>query len=230
MKPEAQRYLIMLLDEARAGPPQPDAPDDWASQHFHWFSASLATLQSVGMMSPDEAREWTNRMQVALEPVEPQRLTAFGPTKHDPPPPLARFLRLVPAPDADFDIGFGGRIQVLGIELYDTKVAVNWRIAPSPDPEAQFPDQLAAHERDTEGLPDDERHALRSGLVRSLRFPYEHLTLSDDVGTQYIGRGGGSVGGMDERVCRWEFMPGVPEKAREVVVHREDVECRVHLS
>ena len=70
-----------------------------------------------------------------------------------PAPPLSRFLELIPVKEADQPVPFGGRVQILGIERYDSKVAVAWRLAPLPDPELQFAQELSEHEHDTEGLP-----------------------------------------------------------------------------
>ena len=90
-------------------------------------------------MSSEEVSDWNTRMHVALglEPIEP---LAPPPPGHQhgraiyigegerpprqPAPPLSRFLELIPVKEADQPVPFGGRVQILGIERYDSKVAV----------------------------------------------------------------------------------------------------------
>jgi hypothetical protein len=120
------------------------------------YNAALEALKGVGAISQGEMTEWTNRMLVVLgeSPLEPlppgtTRLINFGgrrgpQTERPPdPPPVSRFICLVPADEPDRPLAYGGRIQILGVELYSHSVTVNWRLAPLPDPEALFSDELA---------------------------------------------------------------------------------------
>jgi len=190
----------------------------------------LEALRAVGAITQDEMLDWNNHLFVALgiEPLESPppgfqgaraiRISDGQPEPVVSPPP-ARFLGLVPAVVPDVPVGFGGRLQIPGIELYDTRVAVAWRLAPIPDPERQFGDQLAAHDRDSEGLPEHERLRSRQMLVHRLDRSGQQLSMTDDIGTEYHHMGGGSGGGRDERTGRAEFFPAVPGTASELTVH-----------
>jgi hypothetical protein len=207
------------------------------------FSAALAALKGVGAVSDDEVADWTNRMLVVLgeEPLEPlppgtgARLINFGgarvdrPPRPPDPPPVSRFLGLVPVNEPDRALAYGGRIQILGVELYSDKVAVNWRLAPLPDPEALFADELAQQEPDLEDLSDDFKKILRDKLIDRLRMQRRSLSLSDDVGTQLRSTGGGGGGGGNERRGHQEFVPGVPASATRLTVSWDEIEFGVDL-
>jgi hypothetical protein len=159
--------------------------------------------------------------QEALEPQSPGssavRFISFrdhADAPADSPPPDIRFLGLIPAQDPDRPIAFGGRAQILGVERYDLKVAVAWRIAPLQNVEEKFAAELDALERDIEGLSDPEKEISRYQALRHLNRPGSvEMTLTDDVGTEYHPSGGGSSGGGNESVGRSEFYPGIPPEA-----------------
>jgi hypothetical protein len=126
-------------------------------------------------------------------------------------------------------LAYGGRIQILGVELYSDKVSVNWRLAPLPDPEALFADELAAQEPDLEGLSDDFKKILRDKLIHRLQMQRGSLTLADDVGTEFRPTGGGSGGGADERRGHSDFSPGLPASAQRLTVRWDEIEFTVPL-
>jgi hypothetical protein len=182
-------------------------------------------------------------MLVALgeEPLEPlpdipgvhrARMISFG-GKSSPrppdPPPESRFIGLVPVSEPDRPLDYGGRIQVLGVELYSDKLTVNWRLSPLPDYEAVFATELAEQEPDLEGLPEDYRRILRDKLIHRLQMQRRFMTLADDLGTQYLSMGGGSSGGGNERRGQTDFRPAVPENARKLNVRWDDMEFEVQL-
>jgi hypothetical protein len=59
------------------------------------------------------------------------------------PAQSSRFWRLVPGPDCEEPLA-GGRLRIVALELFDDHVAVHWRLAPPPDPEALFSSDLIA--------------------------------------------------------------------------------------
>ncbi|TMD91320.1 MAG: hypothetical protein E6I76_19090 [Chloroflexi bacterium] len=69
---------------------------------------------------------------------------------------------MVPAPNEEYEF-FGGRLRIVGVEEYDTEMAVHWRMAPLPDVDAALPEEAEAGDRDTQGLPEDERDRIRLG-------------------------------------------------------------------
>src|ERR1039458_7391848 len=128
MDPFAQAHLSELLSAARLGPPVAIVdPDEHKAKSLMAFNAALAALKGVGAISDEDMADWTNRMLVALgeEPLEPlpeiagvkrQRLISFGgkqPPRPPDPPPLSRFIALVPVNEPDRPLEYGGRIQIL---------------------------------------------------------------------------------------------------------------------
>ena len=242
MNQAAQRYLVQRLMIARGRPSQIEVLQ-WRQQMLAGFGGAIEALRAADAMDADEVHDWTNRMHVALglEPLEPLppgfkgARTVFigGGERPAPPPaaPIARFLELIPVVDADRPVPYGGRLQILGIERYDSKVAVAWRMAPLPDAETQYADELAAHDRDTEGLPEDERRMIRQQFLHRLNRPAAHkLTLSDDLGTDYRGTGGGSGGSGNEQTGRAQFMPGIPQAASMLTVRWDDLDIRISIN
>jgi hypothetical protein len=231
----AQRYLAERLAIARSRPEGIEVLA-WRQQMLAGFGGAMEALRAAEMMSAAEVSDWSNRMHIALglEPLEPlppgvsARAVFIGEGERPPAPeprPAARFLGLIPAQDADRPIPHGGRVQILGIERYDTKVAVAWRLAPLPDLESQFARELQDHERDTAGLPDSamERQMARRQFLSRMHRPGQELSLTDNLGTDYHGGGGGSGGGRDERVGRSDFWPAIPSEATLLQVHWGDV-------
>ena len=245
MDPFAQAHLSELLSDARMGPPVPPAdPDQQKARTLMTFNAALAALKGVGAISDEEMAEWTNRMLVALgeEPLEPlppgmgtTRWISFGgkgatsAVRPPDPPPESRFVALVPADEADRPLAYGGRIQILGVELYSDKFSVNWRLAPLPDPIALFAPELAEQEPDLDGLSDDFKKILRDKLIHRLQMQRRSLSVADDVGTEFHSTGGGSGGGSNEQRGHTDFAPGVPAHATRLTVRWDDLEFAVPL-
>jgi len=241
----AQAHLSELLAAARLGPPIPSSdsdPDAHKALTMISFNAALAALKGVGAISAEDTTGWTNRMLVVLgrkplEPLPPStvRLINFGGKRSQgaprPPDPPAesRFLGLVPVDEPDRTLGYGGRIQILGVELYSDKVSVNWRLAPLPDLEALFAAELAEQEPDLEGLSDDFKKILRDKLIQQLQMRRRSLTVADDVGTEYWWTGGGSGGGGNQRRGHSDFAPGLPEDAERLTVRWDQMDFSVPL-
>ncbi len=153
MNPGAQKYLAQRLMVARDRPPHVEILQ-WKRQMLAGFGGAIEALQAADAMDADEAHDWNNRMLVALglDPLDPLPPSPPGVARHRmiligddegpaprPAPPIARFLELISVADADRAVPHGGRLQILGIERYDTKVAVAWRMAPLPDAEPNIP-------------------------------------------------------------------------------------------
>jgi len=241
MNQGAQRYLVERLMIAQDRPQQTEVVQ-WRQQMLAGFGGAIEALRAAEAMDSDEVHDWNNRMHVALglEPLEPLppgftggRAVFIGegerPTR-PPAPPIARFLGLIPVLDGDREVPYGGRLQILGIERYDSKAAVTWRMAPLPDAESKYAEELRAHDHDTEGLPDQERKMLRRRFQMQLNHPAgDALTLSDDLGTEYLKTGGGASGGGNEQTGRAQFMPAVPEGAAELTIRWDELVFRVQI-
>jgi len=239
----AQVYLADRLSIARTRPEGVEVIE-WRRQMLAGFGGAMEALVAAGAMSSDEVSDWSNRMHVALglEPLEPLpppppvlhhgRTIYIGegePPPRPPAPPLARFLGLIPVSNPDQLVPFGGRVQILGIERYDSKAAVAWRLAPIPDPEIQFASELSDHERDTQGLPNAERQMMRRQFLQQLNGPGRELGLSDDVGTEYHRMGGRHSSNGQECTGRAQFAPAVPETASTLTIHWGDLRFPVSL-
>jgi len=145
------------------------------------------------------------------------------------PLPVSRFLDVLPVDHPDRPLPYGGRVQILGVERYEARVGVNWRLAPIPDAVEQHELAMAVHERATSGLPDEERKARWDGIVQRLVSPGLWIDLSDDVGTNYRSCSGGSHGSGQEKIGRMDFVPAVPETASVLTVHWGNLEFAVPL-
>jgi hypothetical protein len=206
------------------------------------FGGALEALRAADAIDADEVNDWTNRMLVALgmEALDPPppgfqggRAVYIGEGERPSPPPappVARFVELIPVAAADRAVPHGGRLQILGIERYDSKVAVAWRMAPLPDPESKYAAELRAHDHDTEGLPEHERKMMRQRFLMQLNRPAGRaLALSDDLGTEYHPTGGGSEGVATEQTGRQQFVPAVPANASELTIRWADLVFNVGL-
>ena len=242
MNQGTRRFLAEQLSQARLRPPLVPVVD-WRRGVLASYGGAIAALVAAGELTEDEAADWRQRMDEALG-LEPSDLPPPGPHEArfrylgegepprppDPFPP-ARFLGLHPVSQPDRPLPYGGRVQILGVERYDSRVAVSWRLAPLPDPVEEHRLAIAAHDRDTEGLPEEERTILRDLLVhRLVSRGATEVGLADDVGTAYRGMGGGSSGGGDEKVGRTNFVPAVPDTASVLTVTWEQEEFVVPLS
>jgi hypothetical protein len=120
----------------------------------------------------------------------------------------AQFLELIPVEGASAIVPGVCRIQILGIERYDSKAAIMWRVAPLPAPAKS---ESLSHFAQVTPTP----------TPRSTK-------LTDDVGTRYTVMGGHS-GGRIERVGRLEFRPAPPDNATRLFVSWEDTEFDIAL-
>jgi len=244
MHPDAQIYLADQLALIRDDPPlrRERTPEEKAHT-YSTFVMALQALKSVGAVDDAEVPEWSNRCLEALgeepqPPIEPRpgraiaRIVRFGeaPPPEPVPRPLPEFRRLVPATTPAAVTRHGGRFQVLGVEIYDTELAVAWRLAPLPSDESLSRRHLAELNQDTEGLPDDVREVMRLGLIERRRMYSPMCEVTDDVGTDYRPMGGGSGGGGAERVGRTRYWPAPPQSARRLSVRWEDVVHDVPLN
>lgn len=180
MNPDAQVYLADQLALIRDGSPRRDERTPEEKQRaFSSFTSALQALKAVGAVEESEIHDWSNRCLEALgkEPLEPialrpgravMRSVSFRdePRLEFVPPPLPEFVRLVPASTPAQATRHGGRFQVLGVEIYDTELAVARRLAPLSSEESISAELLNELDVDTEGLPDDTREVMRHGSYK----------------------------------------------------------------
>jgi len=220
---KAQGHLAELVSKARA---TKYADEQTKSKAFDRFIAALNALQSVGAISKEDSTEWASRMMVALggEPLEhPEPVPSVGKSTLVPPPfSESKFLALVSVTEAEGLLDHGGRMEILGVELFCDKVNINWRIFPEPDYEVVFASELAGQEPDLDGLPISQQQQRRNQLLHRLQMQGRFIGLSDDLGTEYRSTRGGSSGTGGEKKGHSEFAPGVPTAARQLTILWDD--------
>jgi hypothetical protein len=96
-----------------------------------------------------------------------------------------RFIRSAQGPNEVFTY-CGSSLRVIGVEEYDSAVAVTWIINPEPNLSDAFPEESAAFEQDVRDLGAEAADILRKTAERLLRerrlYKFE---LADDLGTSY---------------------------------------------
>jgi hypothetical protein len=118
------------------------------------------------------------------------------------------------------------------VDLYDSTVAVRWRVAPEPDIAAVFSVEEAQLVRDIQGTEEWAGQVLRNKAHRRLRMmKLYRFELSDDTGTEYVPRGGGA-GGLpgSEMTGEARFVPAVPASVTELTFSWLNASVRVPLA
>jgi hypothetical protein len=237
MKQEVQWYLVEQLSKARAMADSADRAQR-RREVLGRFGATLQAFRYLEALSEGEARDWNDRMLVALG------LTPPPPSGHgmprmiwvgDGPPPAPtrpsapHFVRQVLGPDGEFEQS-GGSLRVLAIEIYDTMTAVRWRVAPEPDMSTMFPTEWDALQQDVDGLDDWAAEHLRQKAERELRMMRAYqFDLADDLETAYRFSGGGSGGGSGEMTGRATFEPAPPPSATRLVLGWHNVTAEIPI-
>jgi hypothetical protein len=219
--------------------------DDYEAKQkqLNHFSGALAAFRYTGDLTQEEQNAWHRKMMVALGYELPdlpppgrnvaQVVYVGDPEKRPKSPPAESaplFVRSHPGPDQEFEV-YGGRLQIVAIEVYDTAVAVRWRVSPEPDISLAFPDETRQLEQDMEGLEGWAAEELRRKAEHRLRAMrlYQFL-LTDDFGTEYVQRGSRSGGGSGVRSGEAEFQPPPPPAASELVLKWLGLEVSLPLS
>lgn len=224
MKREVQWYLAEALANARAQVDRPGAGERREVVLASYFAA-LRAFKYLEALSEDDERDWHNRMLLALgitppPPAGPGASQAVfigdpnaAPRASAAPPVLPRFVRSVPGPNAEFE-QHGGVLRVVAAEIYDTMVAIRWRVAPEPDVFAAFPSEALQLAHDLEGLEAWAVDELRRKAEQRLRMMrLYNFELTDDAGTEYWSSGHGHGGGAYGITGEAEFLPAPPSTA-----------------
>jgi hypothetical protein len=206
MDTATERYLAMLAgDSAR-----------WKRMGLYGatmlIEGVLEALVATGAISSDDVASWKDRI---LAPSNISRTTfisdegeAASAVVDSSARIIPRFLEMIPAREPAKDVPGVCSIQILGVERYDSKGAILWRVAPLEEPSAPA---------DPSGF-----GAFRPGPEMA------EMELTDDLGTLYNLMGGSSAGRI-ERVGRFEFQPAPPEEAQHLRVRWEDVAFTIAL-
>jgi len=221
MEPETQWYLAEALSDARSRRGIRDDYETKQNQLSH-FAGVLAGFRYLGSVTQEEEQLWFRKMLIALgyEPPGPappgtaQAIYVGDPVKRpaapSQPDSAPEFIRSQLGPDEEFD-WHGGRIRVIGVELYDAEVVVRWRVSPEPDVEAVFPSEMEALEQDLLGLEEWAATELRDKGKQNLRMMRLYkFGLRDDLGTPYVAKGSGHGGRPHEMTGSVRFEPAPP--------------------
>ncbi len=126
---------------------------------------------------------------------------------------------------------YGGRVRIEEIECYKSKVVVNWLITLEQDPDVQLAQDLENHGYDSADPWSLERIEQHVKLIDTLELTVSigQISLTDDLGTEYVKEGGKMSEGGRVLTHSSTFEPSIPEGARVVTVHWEDLDFRVPL-
>ena len=234
MRQEIQWYLAEQLANARTtkGTRMENRDRTMAS-----FSGALSALRYVDELTTDEENDWNERMRLALDMTASRTVlrragegeplpSAPSPVGHDPYP---RFVRSIPGPDTEYEL-YGGRLRIVAVEIYDKMVSVRWRAAPEPDLWAAFPEEAAQLAHDVEGTDAWAVEALAQKAERRMRaMRLYNFGLTDDVGTEYHGTGGGHRGGGNDVTGEARFSPAPPPNATRLTITWLDLTVDIAL-
>jgi len=179
-------------------------------------------LLAIEAISISEAREWNVRLLSAARGHSSEFTSSSGASsevtyggsvtevagENNVTQDAPQFLELIPVEGATSIVPGVCSIQILGIERYDSKVAISWRVAPLSAPAAA---ESLSHFAQVTPTPTPRT-----------------MKLTDDVGTRYTVMGGHS-GGQTERVGRLEFRPAPPDSATRLFVNWEDAAFDIAL-
>jgi hypothetical protein len=126
---------------------------------------------------------------------------------------------------------YGGLFEVVSIERHEARGVLNWRVTLDEDPDRKLLAELEANDADATESWDIDRlsNHLRfvDALKAKVRFGFP--TLTDDLGTRYEMKGGGSSSNGAEVTRTDRFEPAIPENATTLTVQWEDVSIPVDL-
>jgi hypothetical protein len=107
----------------------------------------------------------------------------------------------------------------MGLEIYDSRMALLWRLCALEDGQTLELDPLRDTEGETEGLPERERNRLRwRARGRTPFYLADWCQCSDDVGTAYKVVAGGAGGSDDEMTGRSVIVPAAPVSASRLTI------------
>jgi hypothetical protein len=140
-------------------------------------------------------------------------------------------LRRVSGQGAEQSHRYDARVRLEEIECYESKVVVNWLVTLQQDPDVQLAQDLEAHGHDSVEPWNFERIAQHVQLIDVLKLTVSlsQISLTDDLGTEYVNGSGELSEGGAVLARSSTFEPSIPEDATVVTVHWEDLDFRVPL-
>ena len=172
----------------------------------------IEALVATEAISDTEASKW-NMVLMSSTSAPSSEFIPLGDAmevvgERNTPRGFPHFLELIPIEGVLTIVPGVCSVQILGIERYDSKAAILWRVVPLSAP----------------AKPESFNH-----FAQFETGPNRRTTeLTDDVGTRYIVVGGHS-GGRIERVGRFEFRPAPPDSATLLFVRWADAAFDIAL-
>ena len=215
-----RRHLAQLLAKARGGPFL-GGWMQWSVETYAEFMAALGALLAAEAVTLQEASDFQNRMLAILghEPVYPAanapRLPYVWLGEHSswvesPSPVLVEVHEL---DGSESDTPWGARFKVGRLERYEDRAILHWTLD-RWDHRERFDGAMEDHGRDTDGLPEAVRAALREEAVSYLERSLHHFRLVDNIGTMYLPKRRTMSGNIGEST----YHPGIPDSAKRLVI------------
>jgi hypothetical protein len=220
---EAREYLRSLVARVYTLPLDPD--DESQKRLLISAAGVIEAMRRMGDLTDEQATHWAARLAeaAASRPPESEPALITGLTPAAPSPESSRgpavFQRLVAGPVEDLPF-LTGSLRIIGVELYDEYVVVQWRFVASSSPAIAQAGDGAENDLSVSFEEDDLPFSLR--VQRSIQ-------LADDTGGVYHAVSGHTSGHPEEIVGREYFTPAVPEGASRLLVRADDVHFEVPL-
>lgn len=228
----AQEIAAGALEFVRARKRHRDPDFEYLIAHAEGV---IAGLESLGALTSPQATVWKRRIaelspETDDQPVDPATSAGLSRQEVGPSPP-SRFVRLIAGPVEEKPL-LDGRVRIVAVELFLDYVRLHWDIAPLPSFKTVMGEDLAALDRDTEGLEPERRSLIRDSTFSQRLHYLAQFRISDDVGTEYRLRRGHATGGAhgEETFGSSDFTPAPPENASEIVVEVREATFEVALS
>lgn len=221
MNPGAQRHLARLLLRARGGPFW-GGWVRWSVETYAEFMAALEAFQAIEAVTLAEANDFQNRMLAVLGhdpvPLEPKATGLPYVWLGEPSPfvesPDPKLIEVTEIEGPDVETPWGGRFGVRRIEHCDDRVVVHWSLDRWDDFRERLGGAMDDHARDTDGLPESVRAALRAEVQPYIGRSMNHFRLVDDIGTPYLPKHQEMGDGEGQST----YLPGVPASATRLFI------------
>jgi hypothetical protein len=197
---------------------------------FAHATGVVAGLHAAQLITNEEHGEWLRRMnQAAGHDGEGEDSAEQGSGSSSlvlaSAPVVRRFLvgPLATRPFHD------GEAAIPLVQVCDDRLVVWWRVAPLPSAAGVFGDDLPSIERDLAGV-DEAQWRLQPAYHARLRH-LATVSVTDEVGTSYRLRSGGSQGGPQsgEYTGYTQFAPAPPESSGELTITIGSADFRFRL-
>jgi hypothetical protein len=221
---------VILADAAEHVRQSRNQRSDHLEMAFAYATGVVAGLHDAQLITSEEHGEWLSRMHQAAgheggSEAPAEQGSGSSSLVLAPAPVVRRFL-VGPLETKPFH---DGEAAVPLVEVCDDRLIVWWRVAPLPTAAGVFGDDLPQVERDLAGV-DEAWWRIQPSYHLRLRH-LATVSITDEQGTSYQWRRGGSQGGPDsgEYTGYTQFAPAPPKSSRELTVAIGSADFRFRL-